>query len=56
MTTVQQKGLPRWSKWLIYPSIVGVAAALILSQLPRGPLSYRPDAHRPRPAGAGAGL
>ena len=37
MTTEQQKGLPRWSKWLIYSSVAGVAAALILSQLPRGP-------------------
>lgn len=36
MTTEQQKGLPRWSKWLIYSSVAGVAVALILSQLPRG--------------------
>lgn len=37
MTPVQHKGMPRWSKWLIYLSIVGVVAALIWSQLPRGP-------------------
>ena len=37
MTPVQHKGLPRWGKWLITLTVVGLVAALIWSQLPRGP-------------------
>jgi len=39
MTPVQQQGLPRWSKWLIYLAIAGGVFALIWSQLPRNPYS-----------------
>lgn len=39
MTTVQNQGLTRKSKWLIYMAVVAGVVALIWSQLPRSPYS-----------------
>lgn len=44
MTPVQNPGLPRRTKWLIYLAIIGLVMALIWSQLPRSP--YPTDLER----------